>query len=580
MRLRIKEPLLNINTSLEATDLTDLRSKISADISGEAASENHFDLSLNGTDMLPLSGAFSDHGIVAGDRIRVHLVASISTPPPLGDIFSLLKFRLDVDTSGQKTYSYGPIPGAKMNFIKSDIPSSTIYVVNLIGTYEATVFTESFVANSEDEKEKLTEILPKVVLKFKELSGLAKGFLALPDEILLDICARLDAKSLVRLSATCKRLQKVGSDESLWKRLYFKNFTTIGLDEASWRKLYGLSYQRDKSAARPRGTQSEPNIQVPPRPIFPDPLFPAPRFPGVPGMIGGDYDLRPGMPMPGGIGPIRGDPPFAPGAFQDPDMFGRRDPDAPDFPGNHFPRGGPRRGFFLNEMNLELLEAYGQNYTYPEEFDGVLDSTNNTLAASFNRRGSLLATGCNDGRIVIWDFLTRRTAKVILAHTSSICSVGWNRKGNKLVTAGTDHTVAIWNVLTNEAEYSFRFPGPVQSACFNPRNDKQLLNSSTNSDSKPPDCRNSVIMSQKKRSLLSPISDDDFVTHRKKYTIWTKIFTFSLLFLFVVLFSSFWIICDWRLADSFNSSLFTRIMLPCICFVISLIAIICIAMIL
>ncbi|CBY13635.1 unnamed protein product [Oikopleura dioica] len=91
---------------------------------------------------------------------------------------------------------------------------------------------------------------------------------------------------------------------------------------------------------------------------------------------------------------------------------------------------------------------------------------------------------------------------------------------------------------------------------------------------KPPDRKNSI--KQTKNGLLSPISDDDFITHRKKYTIWTKIFTFSLLFLFVVLFSSFWIICDWRLADSFNSSLFTRIMLPCICFVISLIAIICI----
>jgi len=126
-------------------------------------------------------------------------------------------------------------------------------------------------------------------------------------------------------------------------------------------------------------------------------------------------------------------------------------------------------------MNLELLESYGQNYTYPEEFDGILDSTNNTLAASFNRRGSLLATGCNDGRIVIWDFLTRRSAKVLLAHTSSICSVCWNRKGNKLVTAGTDHQVAIWNVLTSECEHSFRFPGPVSAAYFNPRNDKQVL---------------------------------------------------------------------------------------------------------
>ena len=65
-----------------------------------------------------------------------------------------------------------------------------------------------------------------------------------------------------------------------------------------------------------------------------------------------------------------------------------------------------------------------------------------------------------------------------------------------------------------------------------------------------------------------------------RFTVWTKLFTLGLFALFGVLFVSFWVICDWRLADSLNSSLFTRIMLPCICFVISLIAIICISMIL
>lgn len=72
-------------------------------------------------------------------------------------------------------------------------------------------------------------------------------------------------------------------------------------------------------------------------------------------------------------------------------------------------------------MNVELLEQFGQ--TYPEEFDGTLDSISIAVTCAFSRRGSLLAVGCNDGRIVIWDFLTRGIAKIVNAHVHPVCSL-------------------------------------------------------------------------------------------------------------------------------------------------------------
>ncbi|XP_017687570.1 PREDICTED: retinoblastoma-binding protein 5 [Lepidothrix coronata] len=78
-------------------------------------------------------------------------------------------------------------------------------------------------------------------------------------------------------------------------------------------------------------------------------------------------------------------------------------------------------------MNLELLESFGQNY--PEEADGTLDCISMALTCTFNRWGTLLAVGCNDGRIVIWDFLTRGIAKIISAHIHPVCSL-WS--GNPL----------------------------------------------------------------------------------------------------------------------------------------------------
>lgn len=75
----------------------------------------------------------------------------------------------------------------------------------------------------------------------------------------------------------------------------------------------------------------------------------------------------------------------------------------------------------LLTMNIELLQQFGQSF--PEEFDGILDSISLAGTCAFNRRGTLLAVGCNDGRIVIWDFLTRGIAKIITAHVHPVCSL-------------------------------------------------------------------------------------------------------------------------------------------------------------
>ncbi|XP_055312498.1 retinoblastoma-binding protein 5 homolog [Sitodiplosis mosellana] len=124
-------------------------------------------------------------------------------------------------------------------------------------------------------------------------------------------------------------------------------------------------------------------------------------------------------------------------------------------------------------MNLELLESFGQNY--PEEFDGSLDCISLAVTCSFNKYGTLLAVGCNDGRIVVWDFLTRGIAKIISAHVHPVCSIGWSRNGHKLISASTDNNVCIWDILSGDCEQKFRFPSPVLKVQFDPRNDARCL---------------------------------------------------------------------------------------------------------
>ena len=75
---------------------------------------------------------------------------------------------------------------------------------------------------------------------------------------------------------------------------------------------------------------------------------------------------------------------------------------------------------------IHISESFGQNY--PEENDGTLDCITMAITCQFNRYGTLLAVGCNDGRIVIWDFLTRGIAKIIQVSCLNYCVV--NRGGS------------------------------------------------------------------------------------------------------------------------------------------------------
>uniref|UniRef100_A0A674NMX7 Retinoblastoma-binding protein 5 n=1 Tax=Takifugu rubripes TaxID=31033 RepID=A0A674NMX7_TAKRU len=122
---------------------------------------------------------------------------------------------------------------------------------------------------------------------------------------------------------------------------------------------------------------------------------------------------------------------------------------------------------------FSLPESFGQNY--PEEADGTLDCISMALTCTFNRWGTLLAVGCNDGRIVIWDFLTRGIAKIISAHIHPVCSLCWSRDGHKLVSASTDNIVSQWDVLTGDCDQRFRFPSPILKLQCHPRDMDKVL---------------------------------------------------------------------------------------------------------
>ncbi|KAG0164447.1 hypothetical protein DFQ30_009940 [Apophysomyces sp. BC1015] len=71
-------------------------------------------------------------------------------------------------------------------------------------------------------------------------------------------------------------------------------------------------------------------------------------------------------------------------------------------------------------MNLELLDPWEQEY--PQIIENTLED-GYVLNCKFNRRGTLLAAGCLDGRCVVWDFDTKGVARNLTGHVKPVASI-------------------------------------------------------------------------------------------------------------------------------------------------------------
>ncbi|XP_045076091.1 F-box only protein 7-like [Coregonus clupeaformis] len=130
------------------------------------------------------------------------------------------------------------------------------------------------------------------------------GLPVLPPELLLRVLRLLDVSSLLALSSVNRHLHQATTDPALWRHLYHRDFRDCQdhsrARDTQWRELYKRKYKWKREAASyPRPLPRYHPAPPPLYPLHPLPNSPFPLYP--PGIIGGEYDQRPGFP--GGILP-------------------------------------------------------------------------------------------------------------------------------------------------------------------------------------------------------------------------------------------------------------------------------------
>ena len=135
--------------------------------------------------------------------------------------------------------------------------------------------------------------------------------------------------------------------------------------------------------------------------------------------------------------------------------------DACDFAGSAY-------AIFADAMNLALITP--DHTELPEVVETTLKISGgaDVLTTAFNKRGNLLAGGCSDGRVVVWDFDTYGIARELRGHAGPVTSVSWTRSSRRVLSSADD-TLIVWEVLGGVELLRVRLDGPVHHAALHPK---------------------------------------------------------------------------------------------------------------
>jgi hypothetical protein len=87
---------------------------------------------------------------------------------------------------------------------------------------------------------------------------------------------------------------------------------------------------------------------------------------------------------------------------------------------------------------------------------------------AFSPDGAVLAAGCVDGSVVVWETATRWARAPLRGHAGIVNGLAFSPDSRSLATAGHDGTLCVWDVATGRLRSSARGASGIRSVAFSP----------------------------------------------------------------------------------------------------------------
>src|SRR5712664_2016864 len=102
---------------------------------------------------------------------------------------------------------------------------------------------------------------------------------------------------------------------------------------------------------------------------------------------------------------------------------------------------------------LVLAAAAPSAFPEPTQFDPkpfAVRLDDDALAVAYSPDGALLAAGCADGTVRLFDPVTGRPLAALRGHADAVAAVAFSRDGTRLASASYDKTVRVWDVVAKK----------------------------------------------------------------------------------------------------------------------------------